>query len=83
MKVQVSSITKTDKIVSEEETTVYKLILKGESGVGFAKVKMSVSLESESKDTIGEFCKLEMFEQRIVTLRPVNHVLGEFDDETE
>lgn len=79
MEAKVSSITKTDKIVSEEETTIYKLVLKGDNSLtGYDKVKVSVTLESESKETIQELCPMEMFEARVVTLRPVNHNVNEF-----
>lgn len=79
MKVQVSSITKTDKIVNEEETTVYKLVMKGDNSLqGHAKIKVQVTLESESEETINELCRMEMFVQREVTLRPINHTIDEF-----
>lgn len=79
METKVSSITKTDKIVSEEETTIYKLVLKGDNSLtGYDKVKVQVTLESESKETIEELCPMEMFAERVVTLRPLNHDLGEY-----
>jgi len=71
MKIEVENITKTDKRnKDDEEITIYKMILKGETNtdLGYLGVKFKVILESESKESLGNWCTMEIGEIRNLIL---------------
>jgi len=80
MKVEVQNITKTDKRnKDDEEITIYKMILKGETNTdfGYLGVKFKVILESESKEALGNWCTMEIGEIRNLMLTPlINEGIG-------
>ena len=61
MKIEVDSITKLDKIVKEELVTTYKVKLVGKTHTDpYNEVKVVVTLQSESPETLKQWVEMEI-----------------------
>jgi len=78
MIVEVKNVTKTDKVKKKELITVYKSTLKGQTNTtsGYEEVKFTVTLQSESKEALANWCPLEVGEIRNLKLDTIDKVYG-------
>jgi hypothetical protein len=70
-------VVKVQQVEQEEKPTVYKATLKG---VDHNLVKMTLTIESDSKTDIQKYIPLMVGERRKVDFGLLNHTLGEYEE---
>lgn len=68
-------VTKVQQVDQEEKPTIYKVIMKGSDG---NLVKMTLTIECDSKVDIQRYVPLMIGERRRVDFGHLNHTLGDF-----
>lgn len=84
MLAEVSKITKADTIKDDDILTVYKMVMKStdrSKKTQFGDVKLAITLESESKEAIAQFCRMDIGESKNISFENINNTLDQYDDD--
>lgn len=85
MQVNVKDTTSKKSLDSDgDEIETHKVTMEGTNGQsGYDKVKIKLSIESESKKLLEEYVPMDVFESRMLKLGYVNRTLSDFVEPDE